>query len=79
VFQEILRGNYQLSAVKLIANGGALAMSRISGVLIVSAISLTVIAVHTLGVWGAPLAMVITYTLTSFLAEKKFREISNAS
>ncbi len=79
VFQEILRGNYQLSAVKLIANGGALAMSRISGVLVISAISLTVITVYTLGVWGAPLAMVITYTLTSLLVEKKFREISNVS
>ena len=79
VFQEILRGNYQLCAVKLIANGGALAMSRISGVLIVTAISLTVIAVQTLGVWGAPLAMVVTYTLTTLLIEKKFKEMSNAS
>lgn len=77
VVQEILRGNYQLSAMRLIAAGKTLEMSRISGVLIFTSISLIVLAVHSMGVWGAPLAMVVTYLITTILVEKKLKEITN--
>ena len=78
VIQEILRGNYQLIATRLIANGGALKMSRISGVLIITSISLTIIAVYTIGVWGAPAAMVVTYLLTTLLVQKELSGTTNA-
>lgn len=79
VIQEILRGNYQLSAMKLIAAGKTSEISRISGVLIFTSISLIVIAVHVVGVWGAPSAMVMTYLITTVLVEKKLKEISNGN
>ena len=71
VIQEVLRGNYQLVATRLIAYGGAMKMSRISGVLIITSISLTIIAVYTIGIWGAPAAMVATYLLTTLLVQKE--------
>ncbi len=77
VVQEILRGNYQLSAMRLIAAGKTSEISRISGVLIFTSISLIVMAVHVFGVWGAPSAMVVTYLITTVLVEKKLKEISN--
>ena len=79
VVQEILRGNYQLSAMRLIAAGMTSEISRISGVLIFTSIPLIVMAVHVIGVWGAPAAMVVTYLITTILVEKKLKEISNES
>jgi hypothetical protein len=59
------------------ANGGAMKMSRISGVLIIASISLTIIAVYTIGIWGAPAAMVATYLLTTLLVQKELRGAIN--
>lgn len=78
VGQEILRGNYQLKAVKLVAIGGAHAMSRISGLLIISSILLITIFVFLFGIWGAPLAMIAVYFLLTFLVEKELKKVSIA-
>ena len=77
--QEILRGNYQLKAVKLVAVGGTHEMSRISGSLILLSVFLVSIGVVTCGVWGAPLAMVIVYSMLTLVIEcelKKYQDVN---
>jgi len=78
VSQEILRGNYQLKAVKLVAIGGAHAMSRISGMLILLSISLITIGVFLLGIWGAPMAMITVYFSLTFLVKNELKKVSSA-
>ena len=78
VVQEILRGNYQLKATKLIAMGGRAIMSKLSGRLIVLSVLLIASATHLFGVWGAPLAMVITYLVLTFSVEKELQKYNNA-
>jgi hypothetical protein len=77
--QEILRGNYQLKAVKLVAVGGTHEMSRISGSLILLSVFLVSIGVVTCGVWGAPLAMVMVYSMLTLVIEyelKKYQDVN---
>lgn len=75
--QEILRGNYQLKAVKLVAVGGSHEMSRISGSLILLSVFLISIGVATFGVWGAPLAMVIVYFILILIIESELKKYQN--
>ena len=77
--QEILRGNYQLKAVKLVAIGGTHEMSRISGSLILLSISLISIGVVTCGVWGAPLAMVIVYSILTLVVEREIKKYQDVN
>jgi hypothetical protein len=79
VGQEILRGNYQLKAVKLVAVGGTHEMSRISGSLILVSISLISIGVVTCGVWGAPLAMVIVYSMLTLVVEREIKKYQDVN
>jgi len=76
--QEILRGNYQLRATILIANGGKLEMAQISGILILTSVVLIFLGVHMIGIWGAPLAMVVTYLVLTFFLENAIKKYSNA-
>jgi hypothetical protein len=78
VCQEILRGNYQMKATELVALGGAHAMSRISGLLILLSLSLITVFVFILGVWGAPLAMLVVYSLLTFLVDLELKKIPSA-
>jgi len=78
VCQEILRGNYQLKATKLVALGSAREMSRISALLIFSSILLITAFVFLWGVWGAPLAMLIVYLLLTVMIESELKRISSA-
>lgn len=75
--QEILRGNYQLKAMKLVAIGGNHEMSRISGALIFLSVFLITIGVVTCGVWGAPLAMLIVYSLLTLQIEREIKKYQN--
>ena len=79
VLQEILRGNYQLKAIKLVAQGGSRSMSRISGVLIFLSVSLLAIFVYLFGAWGAPLAMLFVYLSVTLMVENELRKISSAN
>jgi len=79
VGQEILRGNYQLKAVKLLAIGGTHEMSRISGALILLSIFLISIGVATFGVWGAPLAMVMVYSILTLVIECELKKYQNVN
>jgi hypothetical protein len=79
VAQEILRGNYQLKAIKLIAMGGRAVMSKISGRLILLSVLLIASATYLLGVWGAPLAMVISYLALTFSVERELQKYTHAS
>ena len=79
VAQEILRGNYQLKAVKLLAVGGTHEMSKISGSLILLSIFFISIGVATCGVWGAPLAMVVVYSILTLLIERELKKYQNAN
>ena len=79
VAQEILRGNYQLKAVKLLAIGGTHEMSKISGSLILLSILLISIGVATCGVWGAPLAMVVVYSILTLVIERELKKYQNAN
>ena len=79
VVQEILRGNYQLKAVKLLAVGGTHEMSKISGSLILLSIFFISIGVATCGVWGAPLAMVVVYSILTLLIESELKNYQNAN
>jgi hypothetical protein len=78
VCQEILRGNYQIKAIKLVAQGGSRAMSRISGVLIFLSVSLIAILVYLFGAWGAPLAMLLVYLSVTLMVENELRKFSSA-
>ena len=77
--QEILRGNYQLKAVKLLAVGGTQEMSKISGSLILLSIFLISIGIATFGVWGAPLAMVMVYSILTLRIERELKKYQNVS
>lgn len=77
VGHEILRGNYQLRATILIANGGKLEMAQISGILIVTSVILISLGVYAIGIWGAPLAMVITYLVLTLFLENAIKKKSN--
>jgi len=79
VGQEILRGNYQLKSVKLVAIGGTHEMSRISGSLILLSISLISIGVVACGVWGAPLAMVIVYSMLTLAVEREIKKYQDVN
>lgn len=78
VCQEILRGNYQINAMKLVAIGGTNAMSRISRALIFLSLSLISIGIYLIGIWGAPLAMILVYVYLNRLIGNELRKISNA-
>jgi hypothetical protein len=78
VCQEILRGNYQLKAIKLVALGGSREMSRISALLILLSLFLITVLVFLCGVWGAPLAMLIVYFSLTLLIEKELKRVSSA-
>ena len=77
VCQEILRGNYQMKATELVALGGTHAMSRISGLLILLSLSLITVFVFILGVWGAPLAMLVVYFLLTYLVKLELKKVSS--
>jgi hypothetical protein len=77
VCQEILRGNYQMKATELVALGGSHAMSRISGLLILLSLSLITVLVVILGVWGAPLAMLVVYFLLTYLVKLELKKVSS--
>ena len=77
VCQEILRGNYQMKATELVALGGSHAMSRISGLLILLSLSLITVLVFILGVWGAPLAMLVVYFLLTYLVKLELEKVSS--
>ena len=79
VCQEILRGNYQMKATKLVALGGTQAMSRIAGLLILLSLSLITIFVFVWGVWGAPLAMLAVYCLITFLVNLELKKIPSVN
>ena len=63
VAQEILRGNYQIKAVQLIALGGKAEISKISLLLILSSISFITIGSFVFGIIGVPIAMVCVYLI----------------
>ena len=73
VTQEILRGNFQLRAIKLIASGHQVIMQKISAILILLSVALIPLATILFGVWGAPLAMVTIYLVCNVLVEIQFK------
>ena len=75
IFQEILRGTYQLKAIKLIALGGKSEMSRISLFLIILSIVLVLIGISVFGILGAPLAMVLVYLILSLRIDSSIKKI----
>jgi O-antigen/teichoic acid export membrane protein len=75
--QEILRGIYQLNAVKLIATGGKKAMTGISMLLVVLSVLSITLGIIFLGIWGAPAAMVFVYIIAILSIKTKLKEIAN--
>lgn len=75
--QEILRGVYQINAIKLIAVGGEKVMTSISLLLIVLSVSLITIGTSFIGIWGAPTAMVFVYLILILSINTKLKEITN--
>ena len=73
VTQEILRGNFQLRGIKLIASGHQVIMQKISLLLILLSVVLMPFLTILFGVWGAPLAMVTTYLVCNVLVEIQFK------
>ena len=54
-------------------------MSRISGLLILLSIFLISIGVATFGVWGAPLAMVMVYSILALVIERELKKYQNVN
>ena len=79
VAQEILRGNYQLSAIRLIAVGGKSEMSKISILLIVLSVSFITFGTLAFGIWGAPAAMVSVYLILTLLINARLRKLNYVS
>jgi phage shock protein PspC (stress-responsive transcriptional regulator) len=52
-------------------------MSRISGLLILLSVSLITVLVVILGVWGAPLAMLVVYFLLTYLVKLELKKVSS--
>ena len=69
--QEVLRGYYQSNAIKLVALGGSRFISQISFVLILSAVVLMVLLINQFGLIGAPISMIIIYTVLTYLVINK--------
>ena len=63
VAQEILRGNYQMTAIRLIALGGKSEMSKIALLLIILSVLSIGTGTFIYGIWGAPAAMVLVYLI----------------
>jgi len=66
-----------MKATELVALGGSHAMSRISGLLILLSVSLITVLVVILGVWGAPLAMLVVYFLLTYLVKLELKKVSS--
>lgn len=69
--QEVLRGYYQSNAIKLVALGGSRFISQISFALILSAAVLMVLLINQFGLIGAPISMIIIYTVLTYLVINK--------
>ena len=66
-----------MKATELVALGGSHAMSRISGLLILLSLSLITVLVVILGVWGAPLAMLVVYFFLTYLVKLELKKVSS--
>jgi hypothetical protein len=77
VGQEVLRGIYQSKSIKLIALGDSVVMSKFSGLLIALSLSLMPLFIFVIGIWGAPLAMILNYTLFILLLNNELRKESH--
>jgi O-antigen/teichoic acid export membrane protein len=75
-FQEILRGWYQSNATKLVALGGSKAVSQMSLFLIVGALALMLVGINVFGLVGAPLSMVILYSILNQVAGRKLKDLN---
>jgi hypothetical protein len=53
-------------------------VSRISGLLIAVSVSMMPLLLFTIGIWGAPLAMIFNYSILILLLEKEIKVFSNA-
>ena len=71
--QEILRGYYQSSAIKLVSLGGSSFISRISLLLILCAVTLMVLLINQFGLIGAPISMILIYILLTYLVFNKIK------
>jgi len=71
--QEILRGYYQSSAIKLVSLGGSSFISRISLLLILCAVTLMVLLINQFGLIGAPISMILIYILLIYLVFNKIK------
>lgn len=74
VGQEVLRGIYQSKSIKLIALGDSIIMSKFSSLLITLSLSLMPLFIFVMGIWGAPLAMILNYTLLILLLNNELRK-----
>ena len=77
VAQEILRGNYQIKAVQLIAVGGKSEVSKISLLLIILSVSFIVVGSLVFGVFGVPIAMVCVYLILTLRISRVLKRIIN--
>lgn len=79
VTQELLRGNYQMKAIRLIAVGGKSEMSKISVALIVLSVTFIAAGTFIFGIWGAPAAMVLVYLILTLMISVRLKKINNVS
>ena len=77
VAQEILRGNYQIKAVELIAQGGKSEISKISLLLILLSISFIAIGSFVFGIIGVPIAMVCVYLILTLRISMALKRVTN--
>jgi O-antigen/teichoic acid export membrane protein len=75
--QEILRGVYQIKAIRLIAVGGKSDMSRISVQLIVLSTLFISLGALGFGIWGVPAAMVLTYIVLILQIDTRLKRYSH--
>lgn len=79
VAQEILRGNYQVKAVRLIALGGKSEISKISLLLILLSISLITLGSFVFGILGVPIAMVCVYLILTLRITRVLKKVTSVS
>ena len=77
VAQEVLRGNYQIKAIQLIALGGKSEISKTSLLLIILSISFISIGAFTFGIFGVPIAMVCVYLILTLHITRVLKRVQH--
>jgi len=74
--QELMRASYQMKAITEITNGNSAYVNRLSLFLLIFSTLSMCVGVSIFGIVGAPLSMIITYSILIYLSSRKIWTVS---